>query len=79
MNPSEGRVKERCCALADVGFVYREYGGFDVTRWDQLYLSGDVDATMARPSPDHVYNVTDPKWPIVFSMLAALQRESAVT
>lgn len=40
--------------------------------WDDL-----VDAALERPYPGHCQDVDDVKWPVVFSMLVAQQRELA--
>lgn len=48
---SEGRIAERCELLVYAGFVAPVHGEmYDITRWGQLYLDGEVDARH-QPTP----------------------------
>lgn len=48
---SEGRIRERCERLVYAGFVAPLHGDtYEITRWGQLYLRGEVDARH-QPTP----------------------------
>lgn len=45
MTVSTGQVRDRCRVLAAANMLVRDdLGWFDITRWGQLYLRGDLDA-----------------------------------
>lgn len=49
---SECRIRERCEVLANAGYVEPAAGEmYELTTWGRLYLSGDVDAELIRPTP----------------------------
>lgn len=50
---SEDRIAERCAMLVHAGFVAPLHGEtYEITRWGQLYLRGEVDARhQPTPSP----------------------------
>jgi len=48
---SKGRVSDRCHRLEYAGFVASVHGDmYEITRWGQLYLEGEVDAEH-QPTP----------------------------
>ena len=48
---SEGRIAERCEMLVYAGFVAPLHADtYEITRWGQLYLDGEVDARH-QPTP----------------------------
>lgn len=48
---SRGHIRERCQMLADAGLVGKEHQDiYEITRWGQLYLEGEVDA-QNQPTP----------------------------
>lgn len=57
MEVSRGRLRERCQMLADAGLVAREHRDiYEITRWGQLYLKGEVDAqNQPTPRPGRVF------------------------
>jgi len=47
----EGRISDRCERLVYAGFVAPVHGDmYEITRWGQLYLKGEVDAEH-QPTP----------------------------
>ncbi|QZP37771.1 hypothetical protein [Halobaculum magnesiiphilum] len=56
LNRNRGRVAERCRVLAHAGFVDRVPRAhvddkWVITDWGRLYLDGEIDADLRRPSP----------------------------